>query len=130
MKLEKISVNTVTENEDKDIFYSLLIAAIEEIPACASRYLYHPSISGEYWELDAYEEIGYRYELSLTPITDGQETTDEWKLLIDYISNYSQSIIKFHELAFWGNYGIKFKSIKSLNDLQKAYPWNHRNKTK
>ena len=130
MKLEKISVNTVTENEDKDIFSSLLIAAIEEIPVCASRFLYHPSISGEYWELDAYEEIGYRYELCLTPITDGQETTDEWKLLLDYISSYSQGTIKTHELTFWGNYGIKFKSIKSLNDLQKAYPWNHRNKTK
>lgn len=125
MKLDKISISVVTENEDKGIFFSLLIAAIEEIPACASPYLYHPSIMGEYWEMDAYgEDIGYRYEINLNPITDGEETTSEWNLFMEWISTYSGGGIRFHELDFWGYNGINFKSIKSLKDLQNIYPWN------
>ena len=125
MKLDKISISTITENEDKEVFFSLLKDAIAEIPANASPYLYHPSIVGEYWEMDAYgEDIGYRYEINLIPITNGEETTSEWNLFMEWISTYSGGGIRFHELDFWGYNGINFKSIKSLKDLQNAYPWN------
>lgn len=115
MKLETISISIVTDFEYKETFTTLLNDAIKEIPACATKELYHPIIAGEYWELDAYDDWGYRYEVRLVPIHNGENTDEEWRKINNFIHDYEKNKIKFGTIDYFGSQGICFKKTDYNN---------------
>lgn len=117
MKLEAIGFSVVTDFECKEAFMSLLEDAIKEIPACATKELYHPIISGEEWELDPYDDWGFRYEVRLIPIHNGEDedTTREWNKIYNFIHDYEKGRIRFSTISYFGSQGICFKAIDYNN---------------
>lgn len=115
MKLETISISVVTDFEYKETFITLLEDAIEEIPACATKELYHPNIVGQYWELDACEDWGFRYEVCLIPVSNGEDTTEEWRKIYNFIHDYEKNRIRFDTIDYFGSQGICFRETNYSN---------------
>ena len=115
MKLETISISVVTDFEYKETFTTLLEDAIKEIPACATTELYHPNIVGQHWELDAYEDWGFRYEVRLIPISNGEDTKKEWRKILNFIYDYEKNRISFKTIDYFGSQGICFKETNCNN---------------
>lgn len=115
MKLETISISVVTDFEYKETFTTLLEDAIKEMPACATKELYHPNIVGQYWELDAYEDWGFRYEVRLIPISNGEDTIEEWRKIYNFIHDYEKNRIRFNTIDYFGSQGICFRKTNYNN---------------
>lgn len=120
MKLETISISVVTDFEYKETFTTLLEDAIEKIPACATTESYHPNIVGQYWELDAYEDWGFRYEVRLIPISNGEDVikediAKEWRKILNFIYDYEKNRISFKTIDYFGSQGICFRKTNYNN---------------
>lgn len=115
MKLETINISVVTDFECKETFITLLENAVEKIPACATTELYHPNIVGQYWELDAYEDWGFRYEVRLIPVSNGEDTKKEWRKILNFIYDYEKNRISFKTIDYFGSQGICLRETNYSN---------------
>ena len=99
MKLTPIIVETLVDLEveycKNQVIMKLLKSASEEIPACATRGLYIPTIKSESWIMSDYEDengelpIAIKYTLSLTP-TNGRDTAEAWEKFHIVVMNWMQ----------------------------------------
>lgn len=99
MKLAIIEMSRIISEEPycrHEFIRGLIRGAINEIPACASRSLYIPTIKSEDWILSDYEEdgmlpIGINYTITLTPIAQGEDTAKTWEDFFEKCNNWMMS---------------------------------------